>query len=172
VIELAYYVRKISPAKWPQKGQNLCVEQYRADAITGDLRTTEDTLSLWMIDNLDELENAVLALASGNDKIVTHNVLAIPEEKIEEYGFKLIETKGDTPVDILAHNHRDISEITYKDLGLFAELIADSINSNGLHTVTRKRVKLLIINAFKDGKINKNKLKERMLNEIEAELSK
>lgn len=125
-----------------------------------------------MTDHLDELKNAVLALASGNDRIVTHNVLVIPEEKLHRYGFKLIESEGDTPADLLAHNHRDISELTYKALGLFAELITDSINSNGIYTITRKHVKSLLINAYKDGKINQNKLKERMLNEIESELTK
>lgn len=164
---MAFYVRKISPAKWPQKGQDLPLEQYRADAITGDIRTTEDTISLWMIEHLEELESAVLALASGVDKMITYNVLVIPEEKITEYGFKLAETEGDMPVDMLIHAHRDIMGVTYEGLGLFARLITDSINSDGLRTITRKRVKSLILEAYKDGRINRSKLKERMLKEIE-----
>ena len=169
---MAFYIRKISPAKWPQKGEATAVCDVRADAVTGDIRTTEDTISLWRIDTLEELDQAVLALASGGDKAVTYNVLTIPEETLLKYGFTLAETDGNTPVDGLAKTHRDVVGVNYGSLGKFTQLIMEAINADKLCTITKKQVKSLIVKAYKNGDINRDKLKERMREEIEEELKK
>ena len=169
---MAFYIRKISPVKWPQKGVDTAVEDIRADAITGDIRTTEDTISLWRIDSLEELDQAVLALASGGDKAVTYNVLTIPEENLQKYGFTLKETDGNTPVESLVQTHRDVVGVNYGSLGRFAQLIMDSINADEFCTITKKQVKALILKAYKNGEINRDKLKERMREEIDKELEK
>lgn len=167
---MAYYIRKISPAKWPQKGKSVKVGEVRADAITGDIRTSEDTISLWRIEDIDELEQAVLALASAGDKAVTYNVLSIPEEMMEKYNLELKETDGNTPVRELAKTHRDVVNVTYAGLGRFAQVIMEALEADKLHTITKKQVKNLIVTAYKAGKIDKDKLKDRMREEIEAAL--
>lgn len=169
---MAFYIRKISPAKWPQKGEATAICDIRADAITGDIRTTGDTISLWRIDTLEELNQAVLALASGGDKVVTYNVLTIPEETLLKYGFTLAKTDGNTPVEGLVKTHRDVVGVNYGSLGKFAQLIIETINADKLCTVTKKQVKSLIIKAYKNGEINWEKLKERMREEIEEALKK
>ncbi len=169
---MAFYIRKISPAKWPQKGENIAVDHVRADAITGDIRTTQDTISLWRTDTEEELPQAVLALASGGDQMVTQNVLLIPEEMLLKYGFALDETDGNTPVDSLVKTHRDIINVNYASLGKIAQLTMEAINADAIRTVTKKEVKKLIVNAYKNGEINRDRLKDRMRQEIEKELSK
>ena len=169
---MAFYIRKISPAKWPQKGENTAVDNVRADAITGDIRTTQDTISLWRTDTEEELPQAVLALASGGDQMVTQNVLLIPEEMLLKYGFILDETDGNTPVDSLVKTHRDIINVNYGSLGKFAQLTMEAINADAIRTVTKKEVKKLIVNAYKNGEINRDRLKDRMWQEIEKELEK
>lgn len=169
---MGFYIRKISPAKWPQKGKRVDVDCVRADAITSDIRTTEDTISVWKIDAIEDLNQAVLALASGGDKAVTYNVLSIPEESMQRYGFELKETDGNTPVEELKGTHRDVINVTYAGLGKFAQMIMDSVDAEQMHTITKKTVKRLIVDAYKDGKIDKDKLKDRMREEIEEALRK
>jgi hypothetical protein len=53
-------VRKIERAKWMQKDV-VNGATPSADAVTGSLRTKNNTLSVWQIENLDELEDAVIA---------------------------------------------------------------------------------------------------------------
>lgn len=169
---MAFYIRKISPAKWPQKGERISAEEIRADAVTGDLRTTEDTISLWRINSMEELNQAILALASGADRAVTYNVLAIPEEGLKKYGLILEASRGNTPAEVLADTHRDIVNVTYGSLGKLAQLIMETINADALYTVTKKKVKLLLAEAYRDGTINREKLKEGMRAELEKEIGK
>ena len=55
---MAYYVRKIARAKWSvlNDGTEEIIENYRADAIANDMRTTNDTLSFWRVDSLSEAD--------------------------------------------------------------------------------------------------------------------
>lgn len=169
---MAFYVRKISPGKWPRKGEGGSVAAIRADAITGDLRTTGDTISLWRIESPADLNQAVLALATGNDKAATHNVLLISEESLQKCGFILAEHEGNTPLEAMVKEHRDIVNVNYDSLGKLAQLIIEAINAGKMYTITRKPLLGMIVDAYKNGEINRDKLKEEMLKEIERELEK
>ena len=67
-------VRKINRAKWDQN--NICEgESPSGDAITIDLRTKNNTLSIWEINSEDEIEDAVLALTVAGDTLNTIDIV-------------------------------------------------------------------------------------------------
>ena len=78
---MAYYVRKIARAKWSLLDPNSkdIIENYRADTIANDLKTTGNTLSFWKSESLDEdvVEPIVLINSLMGDNIKTIDFIII-----------------------------------------------------------------------------------------------
>lgn len=170
---MAFLVRKISRGKWPN--EPVQKEEIEADAIS-DIRTTKNTLSLWRVESEAEIESAVLALSasSKSEQIETIDIVWIPESVFDNYGIEISEeTPGDTVVEDLANNHRDLIHITYKTLGDIAEIITKEILDQAHYKkVTKSKVKELLINAYKDKRILEEKCTPKMLEKIKQEYEK
>ena len=75
------FARKIARAKW-EKASEECsslenIDNFPADTLTADLRTKDNTLSIWHVANTDE---AVLAMmATENASLETIHILYINE---------------------------------------------------------------------------------------------
>ncbi|HXD92952.1 MAG TPA: hypothetical protein VNX01_07035, partial [Bacteroidia bacterium] len=79
---MAFYVRKISRSKWEKGSQS----DPDADAITGCTRTSQNTLSLWLVENdFDvEVDKAFLALACSMERADGFEVLLLEEQSVNE----------------------------------------------------------------------------------------
>jgi hypothetical protein len=143
---MSYLVRKIAPAKW-SSAQSL--ETLSADALTADLRTTNNTLSLWEIDSEDELDNAVLALAMSKKarKIEKMDLVLIPKETILKKQFSIRTSPGDTFAEKLSDTHREVVDLKYPTLGLFAQIIIDLLSKDALTTITKAKVENIVKTA-------------------------
>lgn len=85
---MSLLVRKINRSKWFQT--NIYEgEDISGDAITNCLKTTRNTLSTWRINSETEIEDAILAMASGFDHIDTIDVIPINPEHLESEGISL-----------------------------------------------------------------------------------
>ncbi len=105
-------VRKITKAKWFQN-KILEGEEPSADAITSDLRTNSNCLSIWEIKSEDELEDAVLAIASSGDCLNTIDIIVINSDNIFSNKLKINESEGFTPYADFINRHRDIIDLAY-----------------------------------------------------------
>lgn len=87
--------RKVSRAKWPTTYEDL-PNIVPADAITGDLRTSSNTLSFWRCDSSEseDLERAVIALASGAERPDQVQLVYLSESALRAEGISLTNTKG------------------------------------------------------------------------------
>ena len=63
-------VRKINKAKWQQIDLTISNDA-SGDAITNCLKTKSNTLSVWMIDSENQIDDAFLALLANQDRIET-----------------------------------------------------------------------------------------------------
>lgn len=126
---MGYYVRKISLSKWPKPPsfEEFDIHSLRADAIA-DIRTIDDSLSLWSIpsESSADINEAVLALAtsinqSSFDKI---DVVVFSDEDILANGFQLEIAEGDTAVTDLKCTHRNIVGLTYDSLTNVIKMIS------------------------------------------------
>ena len=143
-------VRKISKSKWFQKDiEN--TDEVSADAITSDLRTTLNTLSVWEISNEAELDEAVLAIVSAQDSLETIDVIVLDSDKIDEYDIEIVATPGRTPIKELEKNHRDLEDITFTKLGHIKNHIVQRIRAKYLKRYTAGTLKKLIKKAIDDG---------------------
>jgi len=152
-------VRKISVAKWAQR--NITEgESPSADAITGCMRTSGNTLSLWLIESEVDLDRAVLAIASTFQKVDTIDVATIELDSIREKGLRLVESEGISPYTEFVSNHRDVCELDYDSLGALAELIVESIRNKRTKRYTKNDLRRMICSAIGAGKIGFDSLNE------------
>lgn len=167
MINVAILVRKIARAKWPEE---ICsINMLSGDAIS-DLRTTNNTISLWRVDSEAELLTAMLALAasSKSSKIENVSLVWFPEEALLDRNIQLdTDSPGDTIVSDLAQFHRDACKITYKSLGDLAVLImTELIQEKHYKRFGRAEVKQALVNAYKDHRIAEEKCMPVLLEEI------
>ena len=167
MINLAILVRKIARAKWPEE---ICsINMLNGDAIS-DLRTTNNTISLWRVDSEAELPTAMLALAasSKSSKIENVSLVWFSEEAFFEKNIQLdANSPGDTIVSDLAPFHRDACRITYKSLGDLATLImAELIQEKHYRRFGPAAVKEALVSAYKEHRIAEEKCMPDLLEEI------
>jgi len=121
---MSLLVRKITRAKWRD---SLSGEDISADAITNCMKTTGNTLSTWTVQTRDEIPEAVLAIVSAHEHIDTIDVVCLDLLSLKNQGLRFQSTPGKTPVEDLKDRHRDISNLTYKSLGIVANHILNEI---------------------------------------------
>lgn len=160
-------VRRINRAKWEQIDFN-STDDVSADTITNCLRTFNNELSVWKIENMSELDDAILALITGSkqSKLRTLHYVIIDEALIIDNKIDLKETNGDTVVGDLVKMHKDITALTYVKLGIIKDLVIDSLLNNRSSFFTRAKLKGLIKEAMKNGRVSKEELnKDLVVNE-------
>lgn len=168
---MAFLVRRIARAKWPEEICEIC--DLDGDAIS-DLRTTDNTLSLWYIDDESQLEKAALALAasSKSEKIDSFSVVWMPVEDVAEKGLSIVETDGDTVVSDLIKSHRDLSDVTYSRIGDTAEIILKELISNKhVRRFTRSEIKKVLIDAYNSQRLAIEKCNPRLIEEIQKAIN-
>ncbi len=169
---MAYLVRKISRAKWPEQ---ICkVTDIMADAIS-DIRTSGNTLSVWKIDSLEQLDEAALALAvsSKTSKIEKMDIVWIDEECFHSKGISIVEADGDTAVGDLIKTHRDLCGLNYKLLGDIAEIIiGELLHNKNYKRYTKNSVQKALCNAYRNRRIEEEKCTPELLKEIREQTLK
>jgi hypothetical protein len=164
-------VRKISKAKW-QTGAIEGRSPVSADAITCDLRTKENRLSVWLVANTDELDEAVLALTSQHQELDTIDVAALDEQSILESGLAVEQKAGLTPVADLRDCHRDITSLNYNTLGNVAQAVVSSFLLNRVERYTGRKIAEIILKAITDGRLDPQKLDQGFLAKVRSTLAR
>ena len=151
--------RKYSKAKWDMSAE-LAVNSVSADAITTDLKTTGNTLSLWVCTNESELESVVVALASGSDRLDKLDIAWMDLAQLEDQGLVVKATQGATPVVDFRDRHRDVVDLNYGGLGKFAGLFVSALRKDQCRRFTRADVVALLKKALEARRLDLRDLKE------------
>ncbi|MBQ7560978.1 MAG: hypothetical protein IJS99_03955 [Synergistaceae bacterium] len=169
---MSLLVRKIARGKWPD--ECICpLEQLRADAIS-DLRTSGDTLSVWKIDNINDMDTAVLALSASSktEKIENISVVWMDEEDLKNKKINLdCSQKGDTVVIDLQDKHVNLVRLNYSFLGIVASLIMQKLKQDNFRRFTKSQVEKLLVQAYKANRIPQEACSEKLFQTLQ-ELSK
>lgn len=138
------------------------------DAIS-DLRTTNNTLSVWKADSEQDIEDAIVALALGRDKVQTLNYLLIDEGELERME---IQISSDVPGDIkgldeqIRKKHRDLIEMDYWRIGYLAEYMIGLVNKGEFMSCTKKNIKALLEKYKSSNKIATDNMLEKLRNDL------
>lgn len=156
-------VRKINRSKWNNAEDD--VFKLSSDAITSCLRTSRKTLSVWKINSENELDEAVLALASNFQKLESIDVVILDGNYLLEVTVEQEQTDGVTPVPDLVQNHIDLKDLNYYKVGLIAEHIIDRIKQKKIKRYTITELKDILKKA-----IEQKRLKIEHLNNSVAKM--
>lgn len=122
---MAYYVRKFARAKWSllEKGTEDIIDNYKADTIANDMRTTGNTLSLWKVDSLSDadIEPVIVINSLLGDTISRLDLMFIPEQFINNYILEQVD--GNTVVANYRNLHYNVTQLTVGKHILFAKEI-------------------------------------------------
>jgi hypothetical protein len=85
-----FLARSISTAKWKARS-NIAEDEIPADAVTYDMRTTDNMLSFWLYDPGREgsLDDVALALASARDNVQRLDLVWLDQEQVEQIKLKI-----------------------------------------------------------------------------------
>jgi hypothetical protein len=146
-----FLARSISTAKWKSQN-NIAEDEIAADAVTYDMRTSDNTLSFWLFDSGREgsLEEVALALACARDNIQRLDLVWLVHKQVEEINLRINPTLGATPARHLQQFHRDVVGIDLVRLKTLADCIAKAVRDNQTKRFTEKQVHNLLFKATSD----------------------
>ena len=169
---MSYLVRKISRAKWQEVADDGFDNPFDVSlhTITSDLKSSQNTLSVWEVEteNSDSLRNAILAITSAGDRLDTIDIIWINKDAIIAKGISCVYTPGDTRIESLVETHIDLSGLNYYSLGLVAESIIETIDSNRIQRYRRAQLKEIINNAINEGVCSRSDFDERIVQYLDS----
>lgn len=161
-----HFFRKITQSKWETQ-LNGNITPIQADAITSDLRTSQNTLSLW---STDDEKDAVIALCSGLDKVEKIQFIKINnEDYLQLVSNKLIfeQTEGKTKAENLKNKHYDIINLTDKELTIISNTFSKIIVNNNLIKFDRLTIGKILLDAIAEKKLIKENLSIRLQEDLD-----
>lgn len=171
---MAYLVKKINVANWPD-GENTffnSINNLSADAITNDIRTDSNELSLWQIEVLSDIAKVGISFVSSLDnKQNKIYLIALPFDEISgKFELKNTPKHGKTAIIGFNKHHYDLCNLTFEKLGDLAEVIA-SKTSDGSHKYVQSILVKDAINSIREmltkGMIDRNKLGKYVKEQLE-----
>jgi hypothetical protein len=149
-------IRKFDWPKWKLLDISNGIGVIPADLITKDLKTSSNTLSLWLADSDDRVEDVVLALVSNYTAFNIIDIIKIDREAIEGENLLLEQENATTRYSDYNDKHYNLTKLTYESLGCFSELILKNIMN--VERIRVPKIKEILRNGIRDNKIKKDKL--------------
>lgn len=165
------FARMIARAKWEQNA-DLRECEIAADAVTGDLRTTQNRLSFWHcgVGETVEFERAALAMAAARDRLDRMDIVYLDEDRIRTSGLRTQMTPGSTPVSSLRSFHIDVAELDLTRLATIARMIATAHRANAVLKISRLEILAILVRAVRDGLVSTDALRGDLKTKVEAAL--
>ena len=164
---LVFLARKITRAKWHTHFGPGAIP---ADAVTADLRTTNNTLSFWQCgDGTDEeIDDAALALAAGGQRIDNIDIVWLFDGDLRADGHSLYPTAGRTPVAEMVDRHVDLRFLDYVRLGKIAGLVMSAIEQGRHRRLRKQLVTELLLEAVQQRRIDLSDLQDNVQEYVKA----
>ncbi|MBN1570613.1 MAG: hypothetical protein JXA73_22410 [Acidobacteria bacterium] len=158
-------VRKIEAAKWRQN-DIINGAEVSADAITGSLKTASNSLSVWMIESESALNDAVLAFVAEGQHVESMDFAYFDQSALEAVGLQIVNSLGRTPIEDMKQSHRDIVALTYRSLGLMANIIVDCFRTEKTRRFTKLALQNLLREAIQNKRLNPLELNPKIREDI------
>lgn len=158
---MAFLVRAISKPKWVRPDW-LPLGDAPGDALS-DLRTTNNALSVWMLDDGRlNLPRILEALASNRERLDKLDYTIIDEQAVRSIPVTIEEADGDTPHATANTIHRDLTELSAFKL----TLLASEMVPLERFRLTQRQVTNLLLTALQEGRLDRGRLRETLLAEL------
>lgn len=139
------------------------------DAI-GDLRTSNNRLSVWKVENQEDINDAIVALALNRDDVSKINYLILNEEDLIKMEIEIADDQPGKAAGLDANilqKHRDLIEIDYTRLGLLAEYMTRLAKvKENQNVISKQNVKNLLIKYKDEQKIHPELMAGKLKNNL------
>ncbi len=162
---MPYYVRGIVRSKWPSIGPYEC-KNFQADSIFHELKTDNNALSFWKIENPKEIDKVAAILACSKGHIDTLDLLYIDESLILEENFICDDKEGDTIFKCYKAMHHNIVNLSMGSLERLCLLMLKSIELDQWHRYRTRELKQLVRYELEKENITNSDLPQNILSKI------
>lgn len=152
---MGYFVRKISKGKWKSDSDDAVI---KADALTSCLRTSGNTLSFWRVEDLNQIDEAKLAIASSNSNLDTFDIVVFSTAEMEALGAPIVATPGQTACTDLENTHRDLAELNSDHLIKLSYAVLDKVKQDEVERVTLAKARTMMKAAVDSQRLDVSKL--------------
>ena len=170
-----WLAHKVTFSKWDQHPQ-IDGAEFQADAVTVDLRTHGNVLSFWLCGDAvatdSEVEEAALAMASMMDKANKVEMVWLDRATLEQAGYMVDQTNGETKIPDLVSKHYDVGYFDYERLGDMARRVQTARTNGERRLFSRAHVLRLLAAAARQKRFDPHALKAKLCSEVEAEINR
>ena len=161
---MAYLVRKINKRKNIDALRgNLDIDELTADIPTGELRTTNGTLSTWIIESPSKLNEAILAITATSSKVSKMDFLLIDTEILKNHNLEYKQTYAgrEIPIPDLQDTHYDIVNLSMGKLKncilAYKDVVDKDIDGKLIVRYSEGEIKDILKKALEDKRVDVSK---------------
>ncbi len=159
-----YFLRRIKPENWEGK-ENL-------DAVSvSDLATDDNDISVWQINDMDELEEVGLTIAMTKNSIKDVNVVILDGNKLKELGLVVTDQRGTSRFAEKNDSHKNISVPSFWEIGYLSEYIYNQLkDEHNFHYFAEEELKETLYKVAKEGNMDYNFMSDKNENKLRKTL--
>lgn len=165
---MPFFLRAINRENWPEPEDNATAHDLDADALN-DLKTQDNTLSVWYAESEADLRSAIVAYLGSMDKWVELEVvefIAIDTQEIENVGIKYNQEPNFTYIKGYEEKHRDLAELKYDSIEKLADIVIKSINEGNEYLLDQGEIKELFAEVVQAGKLTSSAIDKGRHNKL------
>lgn len=171
-----YYVRKLSkPSNLFKIKQESECANVPADFIGQELRTCDNTLSVWRCNSLDDEETnkAIKAAIFASSKIAATQFIILDSEMLKEAQIKICDNEGKTAYKGLNYLHTDLCDLNYEKIGTLLTLYHKTSELvNRTPKIEKRDFQKIVMEAYENGCIDGNSIDSHLQSDIQRLLDK
>ena len=164
-----YYIRKLSKTSTVAKIKSLSsVNEMSADLLKQELATTDNKLSFWKCESLQDKRDTLKAIILSGTKIDNSSFIIVDDNMLDNYNIIRDDSeKGKTAYKGYENLHVNFCELSYQKIGNIVTLMKKSLDNKQYGVVlSRDEVKDCIREVCKAGLLNINEAHEDLLADI------
>ncbi len=166
---MPFLLRTIRKPKWyNHEGTPWLVEgELQADALD-DLKTINNTLSVWWVDDSQKnLERVVIAFAANRDSFAQVDYALFDKQILSDLNIKFEKSSGDTPDGEVNKWHLDLVELTAsKRFSLAMTIMVQAQKER----ISKKAIEERIIEAVKSKQLSLDKMHKNLQTKIRPQI--
>ena len=145
-----------------------------AGDVISDLRTQNNTLSVWRADSQEDIDDAIVAMSLNRTDVSKMIALLLDEKELSAMQIDCSDKNpGKAPgaVESIKKKHRDLIEIDYKRLGVLSEHMMKIVHDKSRRVeVTKPNLKKLLSKYKEDKKIVLDEMNSDLREKLNWEL--
>ena len=137
-------------------------DELQSDAL-GDLQTKDNTISVYRVDNEQDAERVIVALAANREYVANLDYAIFEDAEFDSIDIEVSQNEGETPDAEVNKLHYDLTNLTARKLVQLAQVV-----SSGRHSrILKKTVEVRLRRALVAGYLDKGRLKPDLLRRIQ-----